>query len=99
MNHHDADLLLSPACPLARSLGAQIALLEAGVAHEHVKVDLAGDRTEFRKINPLGTVPTLQTESGVLTESAAIMSWLALAYPEAKLLPHDAFGFASGLSF
>lgn len=85
--------------PLACSLGGQIALLEAGVAHEQVKVDLAGNRTEFRKINPLGTVPVLQTDSGVLTETAAIMSWLALSYPEARLLPRDAFGFARGLSF
>lgn len=84
---------------LACSLGVQIALLEAGIPHEQVEVDLASDRTEFRQINPLGTVPTLRTDSGVLTETSAIMSWLALTYPQARLLPADPFGFASGLSF
>lgn len=85
--------------PLACSLGVQVALLEAGVTHERVEVDLRGDRTEYRKINPLGTVPALDTGAGVLTESTAIMAWLAQTYPQAKLLPTDALGFAKGLSF
>lgn len=85
--------------PLACSLGVQIALLEAGVPHELVEVDLKGDRTHYRQINPLGTVPALDTGAGVLTESAAIMAWLAQTHPQAKLLPQDPLGFAKGLSF
>lgn len=85
--------------PLACSLGSQIALLEAGVPHQLVEVDLKGDRTEYRKINPLGSVPALDTGAGVLTESTAIMAWLAQTHPQAKLLPQDAMGFAKGLSF
>lgn len=85
--------------PLACSLGVQIALLEAGVTHERVEVDLKGDRTEYRKTNPLGTVPALDTGAGVLTESTAIMAWLAQTLPQAKLLPADPMGFAKGLSF
>lgn len=84
---------------LACSLGVQIALLESGIPHEQVEVDLAGDRTDYRRINPLGTVPALRTDAGVLTETSAIMTWLALTYPQARLLPADPFGFASGLSF
>ena len=85
--------------PATCALGVQIALLEVGVAHKTVHVDLAGDRSGYRKINPLGTVPALQTDAGVLTESTAIMSWLAQSYPAAGLLPADAYGLANGLSF
>lgn len=85
--------------PMTCSLGVQIALLEAQIEHTLVEVDLAGPRPELRALNPLGTVPALQTDAGVLTETSAIMAWLALNYPDAHLLPSDAFGFAKGLSF
>ncbi|PPE68349.1 glutathione S-transferase family protein [Caldimonas thermodepolymerans] len=84
--------------PLACSLGAQLALADAGIPHEAVYVDLAGDRSAYRQINPLGTVPAIRTEAGVLTETTAIHAWLAQAYPEAGLLPKDPFGFAQGVS-
>lgn len=42
----------------------------------------------LRAVNPLGQVPTLQLDDGsVIAESAAILIHLALAYPEAHLLP------------
>lgn len=85
--------------PLTCSLGVQIALLEVQAPHQLIKVDLMGDRSEYLKINSLGTVPALQTETGVLAESTAIMAWLALEYPQARLLPRQADGFAQGLSF
>lgn len=85
--------------PLACSLGAQIALLQAQAPHQLALVDLAGDRTAYRRINPLGTVPALQTPTGVLTESTAILLWLAQRYPQAQLLPQQADGLAQGVSF
>lgn len=85
--------------PLTCSLGVQIALLEVQAPHQLIKVDLMGDRSEYRKINSLGTVPALQTETGVLVESTAILAWLALEYPQARLLPKRADDFAHGLSF
>lgn len=43
---------------------------------------------EFRKINPRGEVPTLVLDDGtVMTESAAVLLWLADAHPDAKLAP------------
>lgn len=43
---------------------------------------------EFRKINPRGEVPTLLLDDGtVMTESAAIMIYLADAFPTAKMAP------------
>jgi GST-like protein len=45
-------------------------------------------REELNRINPLGQIPALVLDDGsVLTESAAILIHLALAYPEAGLLP------------
>jgi GST-like protein len=48
-------------------------------------------QAELRQANPLAQIPTLQLEDGsVLTESAAILIHLGLAYPGSGLLPADA---------
>ncbi|WP_188704716.1 glutathione S-transferase family protein [Silvimonas iriomotensis] len=45
---------------------------------------------ELRRINPLAQIPTLVLPDGsVLTESAAILIHLGLAYPHSGLLPTD----------
>jgi len=45
---------------------------------------------DLRKVNPLAQIPTLQCPDGsVLTESAAIMIHLGLAFPSSALLPPD----------
>ncbi|MGY4828243.1 glutathione S-transferase family protein [Sphaerotilaceae bacterium SBD11-9] len=47
--------------------------------------------TELRAVNPLQQIPTLALPDGsVLTESAAILIHLGLAFPNAALLPADA---------
>ncbi|WP_298721346.1 glutathione S-transferase family protein [uncultured Ferrovibrio sp.] len=85
------------------SLASHIALEEAGVPYEAVRLDLkAGDqrKPEYLKMNPKGRVPTLVTEQGVLTESPAILTYIAQRFPEAKLAPlNDAFAFAQVQSF
>ena len=70
-------LYLSPG---ACSLADHIALQEAGVDFQTVKVDLKTHRTEdgrdYREINPKGYVPALAFDDGqVLTENVAILSW------------------------
>jgi GST-like protein len=46
---------------------------------------------ELKRVNPLAQIPTLQCPDGsVLTESAAILIHLGLAFPAAALLPADA---------
>ena len=46
---------------------------------------------ELARVNPLQQIPTLQLPDGtVLTESAAILMHLGLAFPNAGLLPDDA---------
>lgn len=45
---------------------------------------------ELRAVNPLGQIPALKLDDGtVLTESAAILIHLGLAYPQSPLLPAD----------
>jgi glutathione S-transferase len=68
--------------PGACSLADHIALHEAGLLFDRVKVDLKGHATEdgrdYRTINPKGYVPALQFDDGqVLTENIAILSWVA----------------------
>jgi glutathione S-transferase len=75
-----------------RSIRARWALQELGVAFEPVTVNLiAGEnrRPEFLKINPAGKLPTLVDGDVVLTESVAIVLYLAEKYPDGGLLPAD----------
>jgi glutathione S-transferase len=64
------------------SLAGHIALLEAGLAHELVRVDIVTKQTEtggsFLEVNPKGYVPALLFEDGeLLTENVAILAWIA----------------------
>lgn len=55
---------------------------------------------EFLAINPKGQVPALQFGPGrVVTESPAILSWIALTYPQAGLLPSDPYAAAKTLEW
>ena len=75
-----------------RSIRARWALQELGVAFEPVTVNLiAGEnrRPEFLKINPAGKVPALVDGDVVLTESVAIVLYLAEKYADEGLLPAD----------
>lgn len=78
--------------PGSCSLASHIALTEVGADFEAVRVDTSkGEQQspEYLAINPKGRVPSLVTERGVLTETVAILAWIADAYPAAKLLPAD----------
>ena len=68
--------------PGACSLSPHIALHEAGLQHDLVKVDLKAKKTEngddFTAINPKGQVPALLLDSGeLLTEGPVIVQVIA----------------------
>jgi len=68
--------------PGACSLADHIALHEAGLNFDQVKVDLKTHRTEdgrdYSLINPKGYVPALMLNGGeILTENVAILSWIS----------------------
>ncbi len=71
---------------------SHIALREAGAEFELQLVDFASaeQRTAgYHKINPKGRVPALATEAGTLTETPAILGYIAQRYPTAALAPLD----------
>jgi len=75
-----------------RSIRARWTLQELGVGFEPITVNLvAGEhrRPEFLKVNPAGKLPVLVDGDLVLTESVAIVLYLAEKYPEKGLLPTD----------
>ena len=82
------DLYFSP---LACSLATRIALYEAGAEANYLEVDaqtkiVQNDGSDFRNVNPLGLVPTLRTDDGlVLTENAAILQYVADRFPQAGI--------------
>ena len=66
--------------PGACSLATHIALEEAGVEFEPVRVTLAqGEhlKPEYLDINPHARVPALGTDQGVITENIAILNYIA----------------------
>lgn len=85
--------------PMACSLASRTVLYEVG-AHGRpdvrlTQVDSQAKRThdgrDYWQVNPMGQVPALRTPEGwLLTENAAVLQYLAEAWPEAGLLPDDA---------
>lgn len=84
------------------ALASHIALEEAGAKYETVKLDFSKAdqrKPEYLKVNPKGRVPALVTERGIITETPAILAWIAQTYPQAKLAPTDPFEFAQAQAF
>ena len=80
------------------ALASHIALEEAGAEYESKRLSFAdGDQRKdaYLAINPKGRVPALVTERGVLTETPAILAFIAQSFPDAQLAPlADPFAFA-----
>lgn len=88
--------------PMACSLASRLALVEAGLEHEiaFVKTWAGEQKSEaYLAINRRGKVPALETSQGVVTESAAILSYIADLAPQKALIPSDAFGRAQAQSW
>lgn len=84
------------------ALASHIALEESGAKYETIKLNFSqGDqrKPDYLKVNPKGRVPALITERGVVTETPAILAWIAQTHPQAKLAPADAFDFAAAQAF
>lgn len=73
----------------AGSLAVQIALEEAGAPYEVTWIDRTPQALEaYRRVNPAGRIPALRLPGGaVMAESAAMLIYLAAAYPGAHLAP------------
>jgi glutathione S-transferase len=85
------------------ALASHIALAEAGAPYTTEKVDFKTNQQnspEYLGINPKGRVPSLVTDRGILTETPAMLAFIAQSFPQAKLAPSDdAFAFAQVQAF
>jgi glutathione S-transferase len=78
--------------PGACSLVPHIALEEAGAEFEAVRTAIAEGahrRPEYLAINPRGLIPALAADGQVVTENAAILTYIGHRWPESGLLPLD----------
>ncbi|RIK86747.1 MAG: glutathione S-transferase [Hyphomicrobiales bacterium] len=89
--------------PNTCSLASHIALEEAGADYEARRVDFAANAQrspDYLAVNPKGRVPALVTERGVLTETPAILAFIAQSFPHKALAPlDDPFAFAELQAF
>jgi len=74
------------------ALASHIALEQAGADYVAQRLDFANQQqrsAEYLRINPKGRVPALVTERGILTETPAILQYVAQRHPQANLAPLD----------
>jgi glutathione S-transferase len=85
------------------ALASHITLAEAGAEYEAVRLNFrSNDQTtpDYLAINPKARVPALATPQGVLTETPAILAFIAQTFPAARLAPlDDPFAFGQVQAF
>jgi len=88
-----------------KSIGvvSHIALEESEISYELIELDFSKDQQktgEYLKVNPKARVPSLVLEQGILTETPAILTYLAQVAPSSPIaLPDDPFEHARIQSF
>ena len=77
--------------PQSRGRIARWMLEEIGQPYETTVLDYytSMKAPEYLKLNPMGKVPTLVHDGKVVTENAAICTYLAMTVPEAGLMAED----------
>ena len=76
----------------SRSLRCVWALEEAGATYDYQRVNMMkgeGYAPAYKAVNPLGKIPALQDGPLTLTESMAIVQYVADIFPQAALVPDD----------
>ena len=85
------------------ALASHIALEETSANFETVRIDFRTEdqlKPEFLAINPKARVPALVTDHGVLTETPALLVYIAQSFPHARLAPlENAFELARVQAF
>ncbi|XDV50310.1 hypothetical protein PO909_019384 [Leuciscus waleckii] len=77
-------------CPFAQR--TRLVLNAKGIKHDIININLKDKPDWFLEKNPLGLVPTLETQSGqVIYESPITCEFLDEVYPEKQLCPSDPF--------
>ena len=76
--------------PQSRSQMVRWMIEEAGAPHRVVPIDFAKNEHKapaFLALNPMGKLPTIEHRGTVVTETAAIIAYLADTFPQAGLAP------------
>lgn len=84
------------------ALASHIALEEAGADYRLTRIDFASSQQrspDYLAINPKGRVPALVTDRGVLTETPAMLVYIAQIFPAAQLAPLEPFAFGQVQAF
>jgi glutathione S-transferase len=88
--------------PKTCALATHIALIDTGANYALKRVDFSkGEQRapDFLAVNPKGRVPALVTPQGILTETPALLTYLAQSFPQAGLTPTDPFAVAQLQAF
>lgn len=89
--------------PHTCSLASHIALEDAGAEYTTERISFSAEQQKspaYVAINPKARVPAMVTARGVLTETPAMLAFIAQSFPQAKLAPlDDPFAFAEVQSF
>lgn len=78
--------------PRSCALASHIVLEHIGADFEAIRLDFQANQqrsAEYLAINAKGRVPALVTERGVITETPAILLYLAQTHPQSGLAPLD----------
>ena len=85
------------------ALASHIALEEVGANYSTARIDFAKDEQRspnYLAINPKARVPAMVTDRGILTETPAMLAFIAQSFPQARLAPlDDPFAFAQVQAF
>ena len=85
------------------SLATHIVLEEVGANYSIVRVDFSKEQqksADYLKVNPKARVPALVTDKGILTETPAMLVYVAQSFPTSRLaLMDDPFAFAQVQAF
>jgi glutathione S-transferase len=89
--------------PHTCSLASHIALEDAGASYELKRIDFGKTEQQsqaYLQVNPKGRVPAVVTPRGILTETPAMLAYIAQSFPQARLAPlDDPFAFAQLQAF
>ncbi|SDX31951.1 glutathione S-transferase [Ruegeria halocynthiae] len=78
--------------PRTISVAVAIALHESGLDYDAIQLDFAGGeqtKPAYKQINPKGRVPALVVDGGILTETGALLEYVAARAPSTGLVPAD----------
>jgi glutathione S-transferase len=89
--------------PHTCSLASHIALEDADASYQLERIDFRKTEQQsaaYLEVNPKGRVPAMATPRGILTETPAMLAFIAQSFPAAGLAPlSDPFAFAELQSF